>query len=168
MSCACCLSTPSSKNYVLHVEKCKTYVEHARKVFSGKVSTPPPKNTGFCCRYCLGMSFRDKDTKLSHEELCKRKVFTARRIFNHDNYEKDIKKLVSTMSSDSHFANFTVWLKNYASGDLVRKLSQGNIFAQQIYEHMCIIFLNNIHKNLYLQAKDHIFVLKDEFTDMVY
>jgi hypothetical protein len=167
MSCPYCLSTPSSKNYKAHMEKCKTYVEHARKVFSGTASANlPPVNNGFCCRYCAGMSFRDKETKLTHEELCKRKIFTARRIFNHTSYEKEIRKMVSTISSDNHFVNFTCWLRNYACGDLINRLSQGDPFANQIYRHMCNIFLSNIHKDLYPQAQDYIFVLKDEFTTM--
>nr|WIL02796.1 hypothetical protein Cbor_574 [Cedratvirus borely]WIL03498.1 hypothetical protein Cplu_574 [Cedratvirus plubellavi] len=169
MSCPYCLSTPSSKNYKMHVEKCKSYVDHARKVFSNqKITEIPPKNTGFCCRYCSGMSFRDKDTKLSHEELCKRKVLYARKIFNHSSYEKDIRYLVSGISCDSHFVNFTLWIRNYASGDLANKLSQGDDFAHQIYRHMCSIFLACINKNLYQQAMDFIFVLKDEIVDMAY
>ncbi|SPN79147.1 Hypothetical protein BRZCDTV_182 [Brazilian cedratvirus IHUMI] len=170
MSCTYCLSTPSSKNYKMHLEKCKSYVEHARKVFSGDNMdiSPPLKNTGWCCRYCSGMSFRDKDTKISHEELCKKKVLYARKIFNQASYEREIRDLVSTISSDSHFVKFTTWIKNYSNGDLVKKLSQGDLFADQIYKHMCNIFLKNINKNLYGQADRYIFVLKDEFNDMVY
>jgi hypothetical protein len=167
MSCVYCLSTPSSKNYKMHVERCKSYVEHARKVFSSQKTTDiPARNNGFSCRYCLGMSFRDSDTKISHEEICKRKVLFVRNIFNHSSYGREIKQLVSTISSDSHFVYFTHWLRNYSSGDLVKRLSQGDLFAHQIYAHMCRIFLSNINKSLYQQAKDYIFVLKDEFTEM--